>query len=171
VNSRLQNISVIARARPWVLKEVVPVSGTVRRLDHGIDDNETRPDIEPARAGCPGSHQESPYRHGDHLVGNPIDMPERVDQSGPRCREVLGSKVVSELPVNPPNNVATGDIPNEQVQAVGSLIKPAVRERVPGHGAIGEVSWLGAGLESLVVPAVSKGPIPLELVTFRVGGE
>ena len=33
-------------------------------------------------------------RHGDDLVGDPIDVPERVDQGGPGRREVSGSGMV-----------------------------------------------------------------------------
>ena len=60
-------------------------------VDQGIDDNETRPDVEPTRAGCPSPHQQCRQRHGDDLVGNPIDMPQRVDQGGPGRRKVAGS--------------------------------------------------------------------------------
>src|SRR5450830_1682683 len=42
---------------------------------------------------------------------------------------------------------------------------------MPGKGAIAELVRLGASLESLVVPAVGKRPIPLELVATGVGGE
>ena len=42
---------------------------------------------------------------------------------------------------------------------------------MPGQGAIGELVRRGAGLETLVVPAVGKRPIPLELVAPGVGGE
>ena len=42
---------------------------------------------------------------------------------------------------------------------------------MPGDRTTGKVIGVGAGLESLVVPAVSKRPIPLELVATRVGGE
>ena len=42
---------------------------------------------------------------------------------------------------------------------------------MPGQGAIAELVRRSAGLESLVVPAVGKRPIPLELVAPGVGGE
>ena len=42
---------------------------------------------------------------------------------------------------------------------------------MPGQGTIGKVSGVGAGLESLVVPAVSKRPIPLELGAAGASGE
>src|SRR5450830_1816583 len=42
---------------------------------------------------------------------------------------------------------------------------------MPGKGAIAELVRLGTRLESLVVPAVGKRPIPLELVATGVGGE
>ena len=40
-------------------------------------------------------------------------MPQRVDQSGPSRRKVRGPRMVGELPVNPPNNVAAGYVPDE----------------------------------------------------------
>src|SRR5450830_1854832 len=42
---------------------------------------------------------------------------------------------------------------------------------MPGKGAIAELVRLGTRLESLVVPAVGKRPIPLELVAPGGGGE
>src|SRR5450759_3399783 len=42
---------------------------------------------------------------------------------------------------------------------------------MPGQGTIAELVRRSAGLESLVVPAVGKRPIPLELVAPGVGGE
>ena len=79
--------------------------------------------------------------------------------------------MVGDLPINPVDDVATGNVPDEQEQAVRSLIQPAVSEPMPRHRTIGKVIGVSAGLESLVVPAVSKRPIPLELVAARVGGE
>ena len=98
-------------------------------------------------------------------------MPQRVDQAGPGRREVSGSGMVGELPINPPDDVATGNVPDEQEQAVRGLVQPAVPERMPGQGAIGEFVRFGAGLETFVVPAAGKRPIPLELVAPGVGGE
>ena len=67
----------------------------------------------------------------DDLVGNPIDMPQRVDQSGPGRRKVAG--MVGDLPINPVDDVATGNVADEQEQAVRSLIQPAVPEGMPGQ--------------------------------------
>ena len=96
-------------------------------------------------------------------------MPKRVDQSGPGRRKVAG--MVGDLPINPVDDVATGNVPDEQEQAVRTLIQPAVSEPMPGQRTIGKVIGVGAGLESLVVPAVGKRPIPLELGAARAGGE
>jgi hypothetical protein len=96
-------------------------------------------------------------------------MPKRVDQSGPGRRKV--AEMVGELPINPVDDVATGNVADEQEQAVRTLIQPAVSEVMPGQGTIGKVIGVGAGLESLVVPTVGERPIPLELVAARVGGE
>ena len=98
-------------------------------------------------------------------------MPKRVDQGGPGRREVSGCGMVGELPINPRDDVAFGNVPDEQEQAVRGLVQPAVPERMPGQGAIGEFVRRGAGLETFVVLAVGKRPIPLELVAPGVGGE
>ena len=57
-------------------------------------------------------------------------MPKRVDQSGPGRRKV--AEMVGELPINPVDDVATGNVPDEQEQAVRGLIQPAVSERDAG---------------------------------------
>ena len=51
------------------------------------------------------------------------------------------------------------------------MVEPAVPQRIPGQGATAEVARLGASLKPLVVLAVGKRPIPLELVAPGVGGE
>ena len=60
-------------------------------------------------------------------------MPERVDQGGPGRRKVGGSGMVGELLINPADDVATGNVPDEQEQAVRSLIQPTIPERMPGQ--------------------------------------
>ena len=41
-------------------------------------------------------------------------MPNWVDQGGPGCRKVVGSGMVGDLLINPADDVATGNVPNEQ---------------------------------------------------------
>ena len=90
-------------------------SGSVKEIvDQGIDDNKARPDGEPTRPGSPGPHQQRCQRHRDDLVGNPIDMPKRIDQGGPGRRKVGGAGIGGELLINPADNVATGNVPDEQ---------------------------------------------------------
>ena len=104
----------IAR-RPIRMASAEPVedSGSMKEVvDQGIDDNETRPDGEPTGSGSPGPHQQRCQRHADDLVRNPIDMPKRVDESGPGRRKV--AEMVGDLPINPVDDVATGNVPDEQ---------------------------------------------------------
>jgi hypothetical protein len=163
---------VAGRAIRMVGRKPVQDSGSMKEVvNQGIDGDEAGTDLEPTGPGCPGPHQQGRQCHGDDLVGDPIDMPQRVDQGGPGPREVGGSRIVGELVVNPSNDVATGNVPDEQEQAVRSLVQPPVPEAMPGQGAVAELFRLGAGLEALVVPAVGKRPIPLELVATGVGGE
>ena len=79
--------------------------------------------------------------------------------------------MIGKLPINPPDDVATGNVPDEQEQAVRTLVQPTVPKWMSGQGAIAELVRFGAGLESLVVPAAGERPIPLQLVAPGVGGE
>jgi hypothetical protein len=53
-------------------------------------------------------------------------------------RKVVGSGTVGDLPINPLDNVATGNVPDEQEQAVRGLIQPAVPEVCRGSGQLGK---------------------------------
>jgi hypothetical protein len=164
--------SVAGRAIRVASRKPVQDPGSMKEvMDQGIDSDEAGTDLEPTGAGCPSPHQQGRQCHGDDLVGNPIDMPQRVDQGSPGCRKVLGSDIVGKLLVNPPDDVATGNVPDEQEQAVRGLVQPTVPKAMPGQRAIAELVRLGASLESLVVVAASKRPIPVELVASGVGGE
>ena len=66
--------------------------------------------------------------------------------------------------INPINNVATGNVANEQEQTIGGLVEAAVPQAMPGQGALVEVIRLGACLKSLVVLAACEPPIPLQLM-------
>ncbi len=140
-------------------------------VDESIDDDESGADIEPAGPNPSSSDQQVRQRHPDDLVGNPIDVPERVDEGGSGCCNVGRFQMGFYLPVNPPNDVAIGNVPDEQEQAVRGLVQPAVAEAMPGQRAIGKGVRVGAGLEALVVPTIGKCPIPVELVAGRVRGE
>ena len=48
----------------------------------------------------------------------------------------------SDLLVNPPDKVATGNITNKQEQTVGGLIQPAISQIVPGQGQ--SLKWSGS---------------------------
>ena len=41
-------------------------------------------------------------------------MPQRIDQGGPGRWKVGGSGIVGELLINPADDVATGNVPDEQ---------------------------------------------------------
>src|ERR1019366_8706678 len=63
-------------------------------VDQGIDSNEAGTDLEPTGAGCPSPHQQGRQCHADDLVGDPIDMPKRIDQGGPGRSKVDGYRIV-----------------------------------------------------------------------------
>src|ERR1019366_2693375 len=75
---------VAGRAIRMASREPVQDSGSMKEVvNQGIDGDEAGTNVEPTGAGCPGPHQQGRHRHGDDLVGNPIDMPKGIDQGGP----------------------------------------------------------------------------------------
>jgi hypothetical protein len=80
---------VAARAVRVTRSQSSEDSGSVKEIVHQrVDDNETRAHFKPSWPVCPDAHQQRRQRHRNHLVGDPIDIPERVNQGGSRSGEV-----------------------------------------------------------------------------------
>jgi hypothetical protein len=71
------------------------------------------------------------------------------------------------LTVEPPNEIAAGDVPDEQEKAVGGLVQSAVAQARAGHRARIDMVGLRAGKAALVVPAALIMPVATK---FRAGG-
>src|SRR4051794_37752046 len=69
--------------------------------------------------------------------------------------------------INPAHEVTAREVANEQIEAVGGLIEPAITKSVTGHRAGAEMLRLGAGEAAFVVPAVLVGPISSEFGAGR----
>ena len=69
----------------------------------------------------------------------------------------------SELPVDPADQVAIGNVANEEVEGIGGLVETAVAQVVARHWTSADVVGLGAGAAELVVPAAVEMPVALQL--------
>src|SRR5512135_801897 len=70
---------------------------------------------------------------------------------------------VSESPVDPADQIAIGNVADEQIKRIGGLVEPTVPQVVARHWALVDAVWLGAGPASLVVPATIVMPVALQL--------
>ena len=61
--------------------------------------------------------------------------------------------------IDPADQVAVGDVANEQVKAVGNLVEMAVSQPMGWKRAGGDVVRLGAGAARLFVAAVMELPV------------
>jgi len=60
---------------------------------------------------------------------------------------------------DPADQVAVGNVANEQIKIVGKLVEMAVSQAMGWHRAGGDVVRLGAGVFRLLVSAVIEMPI------------
>ena len=75
-----------------------------------------------------GAEQHGRQRHRQDLVRNAVDVPQRPDHSLPTGREPVRSVRIDrgQLFVDPADEIAIGNIPHEQEQAVRHLVEAAV---------------------------------------------
>ena len=67
-------------------------------VDQGIDRNQVHADFQPPRANVSGADQNAGQGHGQHLVGNAVDIAQRLNQ-GHRatCAERVWRRLVVRL--------------------------------------------------------------------------
>ena len=97
--------------------------------------------FQPPRANVSGADQNARHRHGQDLVRNAVDVAHRLDQANARLRQgVWSAELVRlvEAVIDPADEVAIGDVANEQVKTVGNLIQMPVSQ---GMG------WQRAGVD------------------------
>jgi len=122
-------------------------------------------DLEPP--GTPsGAQEQASQGHAENLVRDAIDVPQWLQDGVTQPGEaVRGDRVVGlgQPLIEPADQVAVGNVPDEQEQAVGDLVEVAVSQVLPGQGAAGDVVGLGAGARAFAVPAAVKMPVALQL--------
>ena len=83
-----------------------------------------------------GRQQDARQAHGQDLVRDAIDLSERSNQSFAQSGDPIGvGRVIggSELPVDPADQVAIGNVANEQEKSVGHLVEPTIAQPVGGQ--------------------------------------
>ena len=141
--------------------------GSVQEIvDQGIDRNQLQPDFEPPRANVGGADQNAGQRHGEHLVRHAVNIAQRINQGIACLRQRVRSGLVVRLVqavIDPADQVALGNVANEQVQAVGNLIEVAISQAMCWQRAGGNVVRFGARAACLLVSAGMKMPIGFQL--------
>ena len=131
-------------------------------MNQGVNGDHARADFEPPRADVGGAEQNVGQAKGQHLVRNPVDISQWLHQGLYAIR--TGQFVPVGYPIiDPADQVTIGDIPNEQIQAIGHLVEMAVSQPMRWQRTSGNVVRLGAGAARLLVSAVVKMPVALQL--------
>jgi len=122
-------------------------------------------DLEPP--GTPsGAQEQASQGHAENLVRDAIDVPQWLQDGVTQPGEaVRGDRVVGlgQPLIEPADQVAVGNVPDEQEQAVGDLVEVAVSQPMGWHRAGADVIRLGAGAARLLVSAVIEMPIGFQL--------
>ena len=162
---------VAARAVRMGCLEPAQDPGPVQKIvDQGIDGDQLHADFEPLGADSSGADQNAGQRHCQDLVRNAVDIAQRLDQGSARlCQRVWRRQIIRLVQpvIDPANQIALGNVANEQVQAIGKLVEVAVSQPMGRKRAGGDVVRLGAGAAGLLIVAGVKSPIGFQL---RAGG-
>ncbi len=138
-------------------------AGAVQKVVHqGVDGDHARPGLDPAPALVRIAEQQAGQGHGQHLVGDAVHLPQGVDDRRPQPGQAvsIGRRVGFLQPlVDPADQIAVGQVTNEQVQRIGGLVEAAVAQVMARQGTVPDVSGLGAGAVQLAVAAVVKLPV------------
>ena len=86
-------------------------AGADQKVVHqGVDGNHAGANLLPEVQAFRGGHQDAGQGHGQDLVRDAVDLPERANQSFPQSGEPVGARRVIgalELPVDPADQVAS----------------------------------------------------------------
>jgi hypothetical protein len=113
-------------------------AGAVQKVVHQrIDDDHAGSNLAPEPHPVGSAKQEGRQGHGQHLVGDAINFAQRRDEGSSHAgQSVRTSRAVRRLQllVNPADQIAIGNVANEQVQGVGGLVEAAVAQVVSRSG-------------------------------------
>jgi hypothetical protein len=135
-------------------------------VHQGVDGDHAGADLDPDRHIAGSGEQDAGQGHGQDLVGDTIGLSQRSNQGFPQPGEPIwmcGIISSTESLVDPSDQVAVTDIPDEQKQGIGHLVEAAVPQVVGWQRAGSNMVGLGAGPADLVEPAAMEVPVALEL--------
>ena len=93
-------------------------------VDQGIDRDQVHADFQPPRANISGTDQNARQGHGEHLVRNAVDVAQWLNQRHAHSRQGVRRGLVVDLVqtvIDPADQVALGNVANEQIQAISSV--------------------------------------------------
>jgi hypothetical protein len=97
-------------------------------MDQGVDGDHAFAGLEPMRPTIRGPKQQPGEGHGEDLVGDPVDIPQRADQPLLAvCGEVYAggdrseSRMIQPV-VDPADQVIVGNVTDKEKKAVGGLV-------------------------------------------------
>jgi hypothetical protein len=107
-------------------------AGSMQKIvNQGVDRDHARADLNPVLQFGRRTEQDARQCHSQHLVRDAVDSPERLNQSIAHLRDpvgIVGFVGRPELIIDPADKIVFGDVANEQEQAIGSLVKPAIAQ-------------------------------------------
>jgi hypothetical protein len=102
--------------------------------------------------------------HGEDLVRKAIDFAQRLNQARSHSGQpVSATRIIAclQLPVDPADQIAIGNVANEQIQRIGGLVEAAIPQIVLWQRTAPNVIGLGTGAADLVVSAIMEMPVLL----------
>ena len=147
--------------------EPVEDPGPAQPIMHqGVDGDHAGANLDPDRTIFRGGEQDAGQGHGQDFVGDAVDLSERSNQGFPQASEPIGAGGIlgsSELLVDPADQVAIGNVPDEQEQRIDHLVEATVPLIMGRQRSCLDVIRFRTGPAELVVAATMKVPVALEL--------
>jgi hypothetical protein len=100
-------------------------------MHQGVDGDHAGANLDPDRQILRRGEQKAGQGHGQDLVGDAVDLPQWSYQGFPQVGEPIGAGWVVglvEAPVDPADQVAIGNVPDEQEQGIGHLLRRPFRK-------------------------------------------
>jgi hypothetical protein len=142
-------------------------AGPVQKvMNQRVDGDHAAADLDPESHFLGSAEQEGGQGHGEDLVRDTVDLTHRLDQGRRHCRQpVRARRTVGglQLGVDPADQIAVGNVADEQEQAIGGLVEVAIPQVMARQGAAANVIGLGTGAAALFVLAAMEMPVALEL--------
>jgi hypothetical protein len=143
---------VAGRAIQVVRVEPSQNAGPVQKIVHQrIDRDHAAADLDPEDQLFGSAEQEGGQGHGEDLVRDTVDLPHRLDQGRRHSRQpVRARRTVGglQLGVDPADQIAVGNVADEQKQGVGGLVEVAIPQVMARHADLSRADLEFASLRN-----------------------